>query len=311
MFVFSLGLSLWGWSPGRVGEGCGGRWPLALPEDPVWLGVPSSGWWPSVPLKWPSHATAGNTLSSIVSTARGLLMLHLPCLLLPGSPSEPLLRAGETALGLSAWNLHEKSESEKQLLTSIYMQSIFFFFFFGLPLLISYSCGNACFPPILQFPQTPRAQRVCVSKPPATTSAPAMLVMPQELQGTASCEVLCGCPAMGCSCCPAVGVEPWDSQHQPGWAAASGSWLCVQENWRLQTADPPGKITVDCPPFPSPLTGKTWYKWVAMQSYIQNNITQWGKGKAKHLAEFRLFCAFPSTIKLTEFSLCVLVLVEG
>lgn len=48
-----------------------------------------------------------------------------------------------------------------------------------------------------------------------------------------------------------------------------------------------------------------------MQSCIQKDIIRWGKGKAKHLAGFRLFCAFPSTIKLTELSLCVLVLVEG
>lgn len=58
-------------------------------------------------------------------------------------------------------------------------------------------------------------------------------------QPVAGCEVLHGCGA-------------WDSQHQLVWGAASGSWLCMQEKWRLLTADPLGKITIDCPPLPLP-----------------------------------------------------------
>lgn len=196
MFAFSLGLSLWGWSPGRVGEGCGGRWPLALPEDPVWLGVPSSGWWPSVPLKWPSHATAGNTLSSIVSTARGLLMLHLPCLLLPGSPSEPLLTAGETALGLSAWNLHEKSESEKQLLTSIYMQSILFKIFLDCPCSYHTAVEMLVSLPFCSSPK-PRGHKGFVFPSPQPQPVPLQCWWCPK-----SCRAQ---PAVRCS----VGVQPW------------------------------------------------------------------------------------------------------
>lgn len=89
MSAFSICLSPWGWSPsGRWGLWWEvGKWPPALPEAPVWPGVPPLGWWPSVPLKWYPHATAGNRLSSIFSIDRGLLML-LRAPALPAAPSE-------------------------------------------------------------------------------------------------------------------------------------------------------------------------------------------------------------------------------
>lgn len=148
---------------------------------------------------------------------------------------------------------------------------------------------------------------LCVSKPPGwNTKVLRFQPQPVRLWGAlwVSSHGLyllpdCGCGAMGAP------------EHQPGCGAAS--WELALRAGKLEATDcrSPWQGIYWLPPFPPPLTGKVWYKWVAMQNCVQKDSIRWGKGRAKHLAEFRLFCAFPSTIKLTQLSLCVLVLVEG
>lgn len=193
--------------------------------------------------------------------------VHPPCQLLPASPSEPLLGAGEAALGLSCENLHKKLVSEEQLLTcGVNTKHPFF-----LESPCSYRCGSARSPPLLLFPVTTRATNVLCFRLTAATNSLEMLVVPREPQGSSwlqSALQALGWPAPSS---PWVSISWTTSGLQSGWASwhahpaqATGSlrphelWHrpCSQESRRLLTSDLFGKLTIDCSPFPSPLTSK-------------------------------------------------------
>lgn len=202
-----------------VGEGCAGKWrTLALPQtlsalvSPLWMMTLS-------PTEMTLTSTAGSTLSSISSSAQGSWCCTcLVCCSL-AAPE----RAGEAALGCLPENLHTRNQHPKSSSSPQFIHQASIFYFFGQPLLI-YSCGNACFPHVPQFPQTPRVQRFCVSKPPATTNGAGC----DELHG---CLASCGCGGMGFTAPAWLGSSEWELALPAGKVEATDCRSPWQDNY--------------------------------------------------------------------------------